>query len=204
MIYRQKFIEEPILKYQVLRYLEKQLSRAALANIDIQRTPVVTRIILEVANPRRIVGRGGSLINRLTEDLKVKFNIENPQITVVAVKNFFLEPRLVGKKAARLIEMGRKVRPVVHRLLREIMANGAIGAEIKVAGTTSKGARSKCFRAQMGYIPKAGEPVRLVKQAHVVAITKVAAIGITVRIVPPGTQFPDKPSTQVEEGSNVA
>jgi small subunit ribosomal protein S3 len=192
MIYQNRFIDEPILKYKVLKFLEEELSRAGVANIDIQRTPLVTRIILEVSNPARIIGKKGGYINKLTEKLKTKFGIQNPQISVVEVKNFYLEPRLVGKKAARLIEMGRKVRPVVHRLLSEIMASGAVGAEIRVAGAMSKGTRAKKFRAQVGYIPKAGEPVRLVKEAHVVAVTKVGAIGITVRIVPPGTQFPDK------------
>ncbi len=199
MIYREKFIEEPLLKYEVLRFLEDELDRVGVANIDIQRTPLVTRIILEVANPARLIGRKGAYINQLAEKIKTKFGIQNPQISVVEVKNFYLEPRLVGKKAARLIEMGRKVRPIVHRLLNEIMASGAIGAEIRVAGAMSKGTRAKKFRAQRGYIPKAGEPVRLVKEAHVVAVTKVGAIGITVRIVPPGTEFPDKKIEKKEE-----
>jgi len=189
------------LKLKILRFLEQELKNAGVANIQVQRTPLMTRVVLEVANPARIIGRKGALINTLTRRLKEKFNIENPQISVVEVKSFFLEPKLVGKRAARLIEMGKRVRPVVHRLLDEIMASGAIGAEIRVAGVMSKGARAKAFRAQRGYIPKAGDPVRLVKEAHVVAVTKVGAIGITVRIVPPGTEFPDK---KVEEGERGA
>ena len=52
--------------------------------------------------------------------------------------------------------------------------------------------RSKTFRVMGGYIPKAGEPARQVAVAHVTAYPKSGAIGVLVRIVLPGTIFPDK------------
>ncbi len=187
-----KFIEEPFLKLKLMKFLENRLRRARLANIEIQRTPLVTRIILYVTNPGRIIGRGGREINKLTEEIKKTFNINNPQVMINEVINPSLEPRLIGKRAARSIELGRRPRAVIHSLIKEIMANGAIGAEIIVSGSMSKGARAKRIRAGVGFIPKAGEPSRLVKEAHVTANTKVGVIGVFVRIVPPGTKFPDK------------
>ncbi len=192
MVYERKFIEDPLLQYEIMKFLEKELDRVGLAGIDIQRTPVVTRISLEVMNPGKIIGRGGSVINRLTDTLKNEFNIQNPQISVVEVRTPSLEPRLVGKRAAKMIEMGKKVRSIIHFLIREIMGSGAIGSEIVISGAMSKGARAKRMRAAAGFIPKAGEYVRLVREAHVVSVTKYGAIGIFVRIVPPGTIFPDK------------
>ena len=192
MVYERKFIEDPLLQYEIMKFLEKELDRVGLAGIDIQRTPVVTRISLEVMNPGKIIGRGGSVINRLTDTLKNEFNIQNPQISVVEVRTPSLEPRLVGKRAAKMIEMGKKVRSIIHFLIREIMGSGAIGSEIVISGAMSKGARAKRMRAAAGFIPKAGEYVRLVREAHVVSVTKYGAIGIFVRIVPPGTVFPDK------------
>lgn len=192
MVHEKKFIEEPILQYQIMKFLEKELDRTDLANIDIQRTPVVTRITLEVLNPGRIIGKRGGIINKLTEMLQTQFNINNPQISVIEVKNPLLEPRIVGRKAAKMFEMGKKVRAVLHYLMREIMAAGAIGAEIVVSGAMTKGARAKRMSVAAGFIPKAGEPSRFVKEAHITSVTKVGAIGIFVRIVPPGTVFPDK------------
>jgi small subunit ribosomal protein S3 len=145
-------------------------------------------------------GKKGKTINALTETLKREFQLENPQISVVEVRNPTLEPRLVAKKAAKYIEMGKKVRAVLHFLLKDIMRNGALGAEIVASGKIgAKGARSKRLRVANGYIPKAGEPARLVNEAHVSANTKSGIIGVLVRIAPPGTVFPDKPSTQVQE-----
>ena len=41
------------------------------------------------------------------------------------------------------------------------------------------------MRVVAGYIPKAGEPTRLVREALVTAYPKAGAIGVLVRIVPP-------------------
>ncbi len=198
MVYEKKFIEEPIVQYEIMKFLQKELDRTDLANIDIQRTPVVTRITLEVMNPGRIIGRRGGVINRLSEMLQQKFTIKNPQISVVEVAKPSLEPRIVGRRAAKMLEMGKKARMILHFLLRDIMAAGAIGAEITVSGAMSKGSRAKSMTAKTGFIPKAGEPARLVKEAHVTSVTKFGAIGIFVRIVPPGTQFPDKVNVEPE------
>jgi len=193
MIYSEKLIEEPFSKYKLVKYLEKKLDKAGLAGVEIQRTPMMTRITLMVLNPARIIGRQGRIINEITEAVKKEFKIENPQINVVEVQEQFLEPVLVGKKAARHIEMGKKIRAVLHFMLKEIMRAGAIGAEIVAAGKIgAKGARSKRLRVMAGYIPKAGEPMKLVKEAHINANTKSGVIGVLVRIVPPGTVFPDK------------
>lgn len=198
MLYQEKLIEEPISKYQVMKFLEQKLDRAGLASVDIQRTPLVTRITLEVTNPARIIGRRGKLINELTEVIKKEFKIENPQISVIEVRNPFLEPRMVAKKAAKYIEMGKKVRAVLHFVLREVIRAGALGAEIKAAGKIgAKGAKAKRLRVMAGYIPTAGEPARLVRVAHLNANTKSGVIGVLVRIVPPGTVFPDKQNVQV-------
>lgn len=193
MICNEKIIEEPFLKYKLARYLERKLERAGLAAVEIQRTPMMTRITLEVLNPARIIGRQGRIINELSEEIKEIFKIENPQISVIEVQEQFLEPVIVGKRVAKHIEMGKKIRAVLHFMLKQIMSAGAIGAEIVAAGKIgAKGARSKRLRVMAGYIPKAGEPMKLVREALINANTKSGIIGVLVRIVPPGTVFPDK------------
>lgn len=197
MVYEKKFIEEPLAKCQVMRFLEKELDRAWLAGVDIQRTPMVTRIMIEVMNPGKVIGRKGKFINELTDKMKTEFGIENPQISIIEVQHPSIEPRIMAKKAAKYIEMGKKVRSVLHFLLRDAIAHGALGAEIIAAGKIgAKGARSKSLRVSAGYIPSAGEPARLVREAHVNAVSKSGVIGVFARVVPPGTIFPDKKPTE--------
>lgn len=189
----EKFIEERFEKYRIMKFLADRFDRAGLADVDIQRTPLVTRINISVLNPARVIGKKGRLINELMEDIKKQFRIENPQINVNEVTHPYLEPRIVGKKAAHYIEMGKKVRAILHFLLREILRSGALGAEIQASGKIgAKGAKARRLRVSAGYIPKSGDSARAIKVAHINANTKSGVIGILVRIVLPGTVFPDK------------
>jgi len=201
-----KFIEDAITRYRVSKFLESELDRAGFSRVEIQRTPMVTRIAVEVTNPGRVIGKRGKSIQDLTDAIHDRFKIENPQISVVESSNQNLEPRLVAKKICRFIEMGKKIRAILHANLRDIMRAGALGAEIVAAGKiAAKGGRSKSFRVMAGYIPKAGEPARQVARAHVTAYPKSGAIGVLVRIVLPGTIFPDKdPAAKVEIAKVIA
>ncbi|MFA6908195.1 MAG: 30S ribosomal protein S3 [Candidatus Micrarchaeia archaeon] len=199
-----KFIEDAITRYRVSKFLETELDRAGFSRVEIQRTPMVTRIAVEVTNPGRVIGKRGKSIQDLTDAITREFKIENPQISVVESVNQNLEPRLVAKKICRFIEMGKKIRAILHASLRDIMAAGALGAEIVASGkVAAKGGRSKRFRLMAGYIPKAGEPARLVAVSHVTAYPKSGAIGVLVRIVLPGTEFPDKVSGSKPELAKV-
>ena len=199
-----KFIEDAITRYRVSKFLETELDRAGFSRVEIQRTPMVTRIAVEVTNPGRVIGKRGKSIQDLTDAITREFKIENPQISVVESANQNLEPRLVAKKICRFIEMGKKIRAILHASLRDIMGAGALGAEIVASGkVAAKGGRSKRFRLMAGFIPKAGEPARLVAKSHVTAYPKSGAIGVLVRIVLPGTEFPDKVSGSKPELAKI-
>ncbi|MCD6549683.1 30S ribosomal protein S3 [Candidatus Micrarchaeota archaeon] len=199
MAVERKFIDEALTKFAIARFLEERLDRAGFASIDIQRTPMVTRINVEVLRPGKVIGRKGRTIRELTEALKEKFGIDNPQIVVTECTQPMLRPRIVAKRVCRLIERGKRVRPVLHSMLREIMENGALGAEIVASGKLAgKGGRARSIRVAAGYLPKAGEPANYVLKDHYTAYPKPGAIGVYVRIVPPGTQFPDKEVKTIE------
>ncbi|MEM3030702.1 MAG: 30S ribosomal protein S3 [Candidatus Micrarchaeia archaeon] len=193
MAVERKFIEDAIARFKVANFLEKELDRAGFSRVEIQRTPMVTRIAVEVTNPGRVIGKKGRSIRDLTDAVQSEFSIDNPQISVVDVASPDLEPRLVAKRVVKLIEMGKNTRSTLHAALKTVMSAGALGAEIVASGKiAAKGGRARSLRVSAGYIPKAGEPARSVRVAHVTAYPKSGAIGVLVRIVPPGTEFPDK------------
>ena len=125
--------------------------------------------------------------------MKKKFNIENPQISVAEVKNEKLEPRLVAKYIANSLERGINARRLLHSTIKEIMDNGAMGAEIIATGKlAAKGAKAKQIKIRLGYLPKAGHVTMLIDEAKVASYPKYGAIGIKVRIAQPGTKFPQQ------------
>lgn len=199
MAIERKFIEDSIIKLNISKYLSTELSRAGFSRIEIQKTPILTRITVYVLNPGRVIGRGGKTIDSITEAIRNKFKVNNPQVNVMEVENKMLEPLLVAKNIAEKFERSMNARRVIQQALREIIENGALGAEIIANGKlAAKGARAKSIRKSLGYIPKAGDVVFLVREAHATAYPKYGAIGVTVRIVPPGTVFPDREIKSIE------
>ncbi len=187
-----KFIDDSIIKLRVSKYLEKALTRAGFSRVVIQQTPMLTRITVYVTNPGRAIGRGGQTIEELTDVLKNKFHIDNPQISISEVANPRLEPRIIASRITASLEKGSNVRRLLHATIRDIMSNGAMGAEIIAGGKlAAKGARAKQIKLRLGYLPKSGNLVKLVDEAKVAAYPKYGAIGVIVRIVQPGTVFPD-------------
>jgi small subunit ribosomal protein S3 len=194
-----KFIQDSIIKLNISKYLATELARAGFSRIEIQKTPILTRITVYVLNPGRVIGRGGKTIDSITETIRNKFNVENPQINVMEVGNKMLEPLLVARSITEKLERNMNARRIIQQALREIIENGALGAEIVATGKlAAKGARSKQIRKILGYIPKAGDVTELVKEAQATAHPKYGAIGVKVRIVPPGTVFPDREIKAIE------
>ncbi len=205
MVAERKFIEDATVKLRISRYLEKALSKAGFSRVVIQKTPMITRIVVYVTNPGRVIGRGGQTINDLTETLKSKFRIENPQISVSEIENPKLEPRLIAKYIASSLERGINARRLLHSAIKDVMANGALGAEIIAAGKlAAKGAKAREIKLRLGYLPKAGDSTKLVDEAKITSYPKYGAIGITVRIVQPGTKFPGREIKQLELPRNMA
>lgn len=193
MVVERKFIEDLIVKHNISKYLENSLNRAGFSRVEIQKTPVITRITTYVTNPGRVIGRGGETIDALTENMKKKFNIENPQLSVAEVKNQRLEPKLVARYIANSLERGINARRLLHSIIKDIINNGAMGAEIIAKGKlAAKGARGKMIKVRQGYLPKAGNVTKLVDEAKIASYPKYGAIGVQVRIVQPGTVFPKK------------
>jgi len=110
----EKFIEDAITRYRVSKFLEHELDRAGFSRVAIQRTPMVTRIAVEVTNPGRVIGKRGKSIQDLTDAIHKEFKIENPQISVVESTNQNIEPRLVAKRICKYIEKGKKIRVLEH------------------------------------------------------------------------------------------
>ncbi|MDE1810675.1 MAG: 30S ribosomal protein S3 [Candidatus Micrarchaeota archaeon] len=199
MTIERKFIDDAIIKLNISKYLAKELTRAGFSRVEIQKTPVLTRITVYVLNPGRVIGRAGKTIDTITDTIKKRFNVENPQINVMEVENRMLEPLLVARAIAEKLERGINARKIIQGSLREVIENGALGAEIVASGKlAAKGARAKTIRKSIGYIPKAGDVTNLVREAAATAYPKYGAIGVKVRIVPPGTVFPDRELKKVE------
>jgi len=187
------FMQQGLKKVELERYLKKELWKAGFTKLETMKTPLVTRIIINVTNPGLAIGKGGTNIRKLTKDIEEKFKIDNPQIEIKEIIVPELDAQAMADRIAELIGRGYSWRSIVYKTIKEISRAGAPGVEILLGGALSgKGQRKRKVRIYEGYMKKVGEQARYVDYGSAPARAKFGIIGVKVKIVKPGTIFTDK------------
>ena len=198
------FIQEGVISSEIESFLRNELSRVGYSGINIQKTPLSTRITLYVEKPPLVIGRKGKRINELTQILKERYGIDNPEIDVQKIETPTLDPNIVARRIAVALERGMNRRRIAYKALRAVMAAGARGVEIQLSGKlVGKGGRSRKEKYQQGYMKKAGDSLKLVLEGSTQAYLKAGVIGVRVRIVPPNVLFPDQIQVKEKEEAVV-
>ncbi|NLK26684.1 MAG: 30S ribosomal protein S3 [Euryarchaeota archaeon] len=192
MANERKFITENIRRVLLKEYLMKEVSRAGFGGMDVQRTPMGTRITLVTERPGIVIGRRGSAIKSLTRSIEDIFDFDNPQVEVQEVENANLNAQIMAEKLAFALERGWHFRRAGHSTIRRVMESGARGCHIVVAGKLT-GQRHRTEKFKDGYIKFCGEPkIRNIDRGYAVAKLKPGVVGVTVEIMHPEATLPDE------------
>src|SRR3989344_9236164 len=97
-------LKKKIKEFEVMEYIENVMDKPGYGYTEIQRTPLGEKIIIYTSKPGLIVGRKGSSIKELTEILKTKFGLENPQIEVSEIPHPNLNTNSVAKNIIHTFE----------------------------------------------------------------------------------------------------
>ena len=164
-------------------FIRKQLAQAKVGAIEVQHTPIVTRIVVYTTTPGLVIGSGGERIREIMDVLKKDFGVQNPQIDVQRIDNPDLDPAIVAQTIAASVESGISYKRLGAYYMERIMDAGAVGCEIVFSGKFS-GQRGKKERFIKGYLKKCGEPaLRDVIKGFATAIPKLGMTGVTVKIM---------------------
>jgi small subunit ribosomal protein S3 len=192
MTAERKFLTENLRRLLLKEYIRKEVERAGFGGIEIQRTPLGTRVTLFTEKPGLVIGKGGEVIKKLTETIEQKFKFDNPQIAVEEIKNPELNPHLMARKLAEALERGWNFRRAAYSVLQRIMAAGARGCQVIISGKIT-GERHKSAKFTAGHIKYCGEPAELfMQEGYGVALTKPGIMGVKIKIMPPDIKLPDE------------
>lgn len=187
-----KFITESVKKLLVSEYIRKETESAGFGSMVMKRTPFGTNITLHVNKPGLVIGRRGSKIQEITENLEKLYSVESPQIEVKEAENPDLNPQVVSKKIALSLEKGWSYRKAGNTSLRRAVDSDVKGIMIKVSGKLT-GERSRTQKFFHGSVKYSGEPGRAAMlNGFSIAKMKQGVIGITVRILDPDYRLPDE------------
>ncbi|MDO8633811.1 MAG: 30S ribosomal protein S3 [archaeon] len=187
------FVQQGVKLLELENFLRSELNKAGFTKTEIIKTPLVTRIVVNVTRPGIAIGKSGQNIKQLTDTIGTRFGVNNPQLEIREIEKPDLDAAAVGNRVKSLIERGYSWRSVVYRTVRDIQFAGAQGVELLLSGKLAgKAGRKRKQRISAGYMKKVGFQTTYVDFAKTAAYTKIGAIGIKVKIVKPETMFPDK------------
>ncbi len=165
---------------KIREYLNVRLAKASLSKIIIERTLKVVTVTISTARPGVIIGKGGSEVDKLKEELR-KLTKKDVQINIYEVKRPELDSVIVSNNIARQIEGRVSYRRAIKTAIASTMRMGAEGIKVMVSGRVGGAEMARSESYKEGRIPlhtfRANIDYNLAE-----ALTKVGILGIKVWI----------------------
>ncbi len=141
--YSAKIVEDD----KIRKYLLARLTKASISKIIIERTIKLVTVTINTARPGVIIGKGGSEVDKLKEELK-KLTSKDVQINIFEIKRPELDAKLVADSVARQIEGRISFRRAIKMSIASTMRMGAEGIKIKISGRLNGAemARSEMYK----------------------------------------------------------
>ncbi|PSG97317.1 30S ribosomal protein S3 [Thermoplasmatales archaeon SW_10_69_26] len=191
MAVERKLVQESKRRLLMREFLARESARAGFGGCEIKRTPLGLRIRLVAERPGFVIGRRGSTIQRITNELAEKFDLDDPQIEVEEAEDPDLNAQIAAQKMAEALERGWHFRRAGHSTVRRIMNSGAKGCQIILTGKLT-GSRGRMEKFTAGHIKHCGEPAEeFMREGYAMAKKKLGTIGVQVKIMAPDAKLPD-------------
>ncbi len=163
---------------KIRKYLNTRLAKASISKIIIERTLKLVTVTISTARPGIIIGRGGTEVDKLKEELK-KLTGKEVQINIFEVKRPEVDSVIVGQNIARQLEGRISYRRAVKTAIASTMRMGAEGIKIQISGRVGGAEMARSETYKEGRIPlhtfRADVDYSLSE-----ALTKVGILGIKV------------------------
>lgn len=180
-----RFLIEDI---ELRKFLMDKLRSAGIVNVEIERSINTIKIILEVARPGVVIGRGGSGLENLKKLIAQKIKSEKgkkgPKIElseIREVKNPDLSATLVCQRLVDQLEKRYPHRRAVNQAIDRVMNAGAKGVKIAFSGRIAGAEISRTEKYGRGSMPL--QTLRAdIDYAQTPALTKSGYIGVKVWI----------------------
>lgn len=174
---------------QIRDFFETRLSGAGLDRVEIERSINVIKIRLHVSRPGVVIGRGGANLEELKKQLArmLKINTKDPKgmrvsiDEIVEVKNPDTSAKFVSERIADQLAKRFPHRRAATQALERVMAAGAKGVKIQLAGRLGGAEIARREKYFQGTVPT--QTIRANIDFHEkTAHTKAGTVGIKVWI----------------------
>jgi small subunit ribosomal protein S3 len=182
--YSDKVIED----YQLRKHLQEKLASAGIVRVEIERSLTVIKVILHVARPGVVIGKGGAnledtkkQIERILNVSKLKKDKVKVDLRVEEVNIPDLSAKLVAERISGQLIKRFPHRRAVNQAMERVMQAGAKGVKISLAGRIGGAEIGRTEKYFEGSIPT--QTLRAdIDYFHEPSLTRSGYVGIKVWI----------------------
>ena len=138
--------------YKIREYLKKELQKAGVPKIEIERDSHRVRVFVHCAKPGIVIGRGGAEIEKYKAQLEKMVGMP-VALNVVEVKQVDLDAQLVAENVAAQLENRVAFRRAMKMAIRNTMRLGAKGIKITCSGRLGGAEIARSEHYHEGTIP---------------------------------------------------
>ena len=176
----------------IRKFLDKQLARAAVSKIEIERAGDKIKIIVTTARPGVVIGKKGAEIDSLRKKLEKVAN--GPvSIEVIEVKRPELDAALIAQSVAEQLEGRVAFRRAMRKAVQSARKSGAKGIRIQCSGRLGGAEMSRREWYREGRVPLHTLRAKI-DYGFATAATTMGSIGVQVWVyhgeVLPGQKAP--------------
>jgi small subunit ribosomal protein S3 len=138
---------------EVRRMIQSKLgSRAAINNVDIERSPNMVTVTINTAKAGVVIGRGGTGAQELKDAIEKIYGVQT-RVNIDEVKKPDLYAKLVAENIAHQLERRISWRRAVKSTAAATMRAGAKGIRIEVSGRLNGAEMSRREKEIAGSVP---------------------------------------------------
>lgn len=177
---------------EIREFLNKQLSRAAVSKVEIERAGDKIKVIVTTARPGVVIGKKGAEIDALRKKLE-KIANGPVNIEVVEVKRPELDANLIAQSVAEQLEGRVAFRRAMRKAVQSARKSGAKGIRIQCSGRLGGAEMSRREWYREGRVPLHTLRAKI-DYGFATAATTMGSIGVQVWVyhgeVLPGQKAP--------------
>ena len=129
-------------------YVKRTLAHAGISKVEVERSADRVRVSIHTARPGIIIGKKGSEVDRLKEDLQKMISGRRISLEIKEVRRAELDANLVAQNVALQLEKRISFRRAMKKTVLSSLRFGALGIKIRVSGRLGGAeiARSEWYR----------------------------------------------------------
>ncbi|MBU3188598.1 30S ribosomal protein S3 [Clostridium bowmanii] len=150
---KKNFADNLVEDYKIREFLKGKLYTAGISKIEIERAAKRVKINIHTAKPGMVIGRGGSGIEVIKQDMKKLVADKNVLINIVEVKQAENNAQLMSENIASQLEKRISFRRAMKQTIQRAMRTGVKGVKTACAGRLGGAEIARTEHYHEGTIP---------------------------------------------------